>query len=176
MRQVILVFAVLAVIAIGLIAFTGSGSPRIRTRPIIGVVHGPKGIIYQVNDVDYALAVSLPKDWTEQSQSNIGGASNYTANATFGQNKAGLTASVMRSSYSPAVVSINGGNYDLSQGSVFRIRAAKPVDTKTDASDGPNSAPPAPAVEVIQLPFAPLDVTPNYIEELNKYLTDRGLD
>jgi len=179
MRQVILVFAVLAVIAIGVIAFTGPGERRARTRPLIGVVHGANSLVYQVKDNDYALAVSLPKDWREQSQGNSANASSYNANATFISRRGRLTATVMRNSYAPAIVSINGTSYDLSQGSVFRVRVAKPVegpegDPNAETS-GTKSVPSA-GVDVIQLPFAPLDVTPTYVEELDKYLKDRELD
>jgi hypothetical protein len=179
MRQVILVFAVLAVIAIGVIAFTGPGETRVRARPLVGIVHGPNGLIYQVKDSDYALAVSLPKDWLEQSQGNSSGGKTYNANATFVSRRGRLTATVMRNSYTPAIASINGISYDLSQGSVFRVRLAKPVETKegdaNEDSSGTNNLP-STGVEVIQLPFAPLDVTPTYVEELNEYLKDRGLD
>ena len=181
MRQVILVFAVLAVVAIGVIAFTGSDGTRVRARPVMGVVHGPSGVVYQVKDDDYRIVVSLPKDWTVQSQANSGGSNVYSASAVFANRLGSLSATVQRNSYSPSIISINGVSYDLSQGSVFRIRAAKSPakadnDSKTDEPATPDAIPQSPTVEVIQFPFAPLNVTPNCVEELNKYFTERGYD
>jgi hypothetical protein len=76
---------------------------------------------------------------------------------------------------------IDGMSYDLSHGSVFRIRATNVGDPAENADNsqptttaGANGQ--APAVEVIQLPFAPLEVTPKYVDELNDYFIERGLD
>lgn len=184
MRQVIVVFAVLAVVAIGIIAFVGDHESRPRTAAIMGVVHGSRGLIYQVKDSEHCLAVSLPVGWTEQSNSNLnyGGRNGYyQASAAFCKPNGAFLAMVQRDSSNPQIVTIQGVAYDLEQGSVFRIRAPKAPAKTDDESQPAESAtagtPPAAASpEVIQLPFTPLDITPNYVDQLDKYFTERGYD
>ncbi len=162
MRQVILVFAALAVVAIGVIAFATSGEQQqMRRRANIGMLYGNGCCVYRVDDQDYSCVVSLPIGWSSSSQSNSGGMNGYyRAQATFTDNDNSLSVIVQRDSLASSRVLIDGAPYDLANGSVFRVRAVK--------SEGNASK-----VEVIQAPFAPLEVTPQYADELNEYFKAR---
>ncbi|HEY2838592.1 MAG TPA: hypothetical protein VGJ26_05570 [Pirellulales bacterium] len=166
--------------AIAIISFTNPNRTRVRAQPTMAIVQGASALAYEVKDADYCLLVSASADWNGQMPQAINSNRYYYSTATLTNKNIALSVMVQRHSTNPGVVIIDGKNYRLADGSVFRVRAKAPLKPSdgapTDNSNSPTGVSlPLPTKEVVQLPFAPLEVTPAYVDELNEYFLKRGL-